>query len=627
MKLDIKQRKGKMSENIILLLFISLLTLWGANLLFNSWISDGPRVFYADDLGCLLDYNSVENGFDFIFGTGANKVRPLTYAAIYFTFYISNGQYEIIDEILLGLNFLNTVLVFFFTYWLQKNEQYVKRITISLICGILFIASRFAYYNISEVLGIMESLGVFFSISILFLLMLFTETERKKHYYCATILYAAVLYTHERYFVLFTLFLVAILLLPNDFSKNYKLLISPFLLLVSFWMIRFLLFGGRSFDGTGGTDIKETFNFFNVLKFYFSQIGYILGFQCGPQYLSGIDALHVSKYINFFLCIRIIAILWIFILFSKLLISNNAFRKMHLNKCVLFLTFIALCIASSSITIRVEMRWIYVSYTAFLIMIFWMIYTIPDQYNINIARKSSLLVIFLITLFVEQYYRGYYVNLYYWEEKDLSRELYEVTIGKYGTDFEGKHLIILGQNKNDDCFSDEDYWKSFFSPYINSENLKISYMNSANQVRDNISSNNIILFKDLESRKYVDVTSAFASNTLEPKINYKYGIYEDGWCEPDCEFEVDNYIDENLLLSFYYPDDMEPYGETGGTIIINNTDKIKFSLTGNFTTIKIELPQQEKNTVQIVSDYWVYENTDRSINGKLSSVLQINAVQ
>ena len=39
----------------------------------------------------------------------------------------------------------------------------------------------------------------------------------------------------------------------------------------------------------------------------------------------------------------------------------------HLKNTILFLGFIALCIGSSSVTIRVEMRWVYVAYAAALL--------------------------------------------------------------------------------------------------------------------------------------------------------------------------------------------------------------------------------------------------------------------
>ena len=51
------------------------------------------------------------------------------------------------------------------------------------------------------------------------------------------------------------------------------------------------------------------------------------------------------------------------------LIQKKAKRVESIPTVVLFVTFIGACIACSSVTIRVEMRWVYVSYaTALLFM-------------------------------------------------------------------------------------------------------------------------------------------------------------------------------------------------------------------------------------------------------------------
>lgn len=615
--------KGQTFEDIWLLTCFNLLILFGVNLLFNSWINDGPRVFYRDDLWCVISCINTGSGFDYIFSTGANKFRPIAYAAIYFSYLLSNGSYEIIDEILLGLNFLNSVLVFYFAFWLQKDEQHVKRIIRSLACGILYIASRFAYYNISEVFGIMEGLGILFSLSMLFSLIVYLQINIRKYYVYATILYGAVLYTHERYFVLFVLFLLVIFIKKVNLKQFCKMIVFPFLLLLSFWSSRLFLFGGRALDGTGGTDIKDTFNFLDMLKLCRSQVGYILGFQCGPAYLSGIHVSDVSRWINIFLCLRLIVILGIVLLFLRLLITNKEFREMHIKSFILFLVFIGSCIISSSVTIRVEMRWIYVSYSACLIMVFWMMYVISIHYETGTIRKLLLLCSLIITLIAEQYYREHYINIYYWTDKELAQSIYKATVDVYGDEMENKNLIFLISEEHDDDFLEtEEYWRQFFSPYFYSENITVSYKRSIQGVKDCITPKSIVLFEDLKNNRYVDITSAFP---LGVNITYKYGIYEDGWCDPDCEFEISNYQDEKVTLTFYYPNDVVPIGKEGGLIIINGEKEVEFSLTGNSTTIGIELPKQDTNSIRILSDYWVYENTGRSDDGRVSCVLQITA--
>ena len=54
-------------------------------------------------------------------------------------------------------------------------------------------------------------------------------------------------------------------------------------------------------------------------------------------------------------------------LLIRLVKSGKDVRRFLLKNIALFLGFIAMCIASSSVTIRVEMRWVYVSLAAALL--------------------------------------------------------------------------------------------------------------------------------------------------------------------------------------------------------------------------------------------------------------------
>lgn len=79
----------------------------------------------------------------------------------------------------------------------------------------------------------------------------------------------------------------------------------------------------------------------------------------------------------------------------------------HLKNAVLFLVFITLCIGSSSVTIRVEMRWVYVAYAAALLFF---------AYLSRVMGKAGILVLLYGCLIfpVETYYRDNWDNLYLW---------------------------------------------------------------------------------------------------------------------------------------------------------------------------------------------------------------------
>lgn len=618
MKKQLIRTKDENSINTYLIFTICLFVLLGTNILFNAWICAGNRVFHADDLLVVNKFLRSSAG-EFIFSTGANKIRIVAQTMVWIILKVSEGNWELIDEILLILNFINATVVFVFAYIVQRNAENIRRCGLALICGVLFIASRFAYYNISELLGVMEGIAVTFALGILLLLFLYMEKGGQKYFYSAIGLYFLLIFTHERYFVLFIIFFVPLFFKKNmNLKEKTKKALLPLMVVGIFWIIRIVLFGNRAIDGTGGTSVSDTFDVLTAIEYCFSQVMYILGVNCGPEYLNGIEAKQVPLFIHTLVFLNIVFVLCMLVIYLRLMIKDRQFRYENLKIFVLFISFIALCIICSSVTIRVEMRWIYVSYAAYLVLLIYMMHGILLYYPIDV-RKIALTGFWVVLLLItEQFYRMHYSNIFYWQEKDLSKELYDVTVGKYGSEIENKNIIIIGDVWKERTL---DEWKLFFTPYLKSDGINVIYVENtyeAEQCVKNIG-NKIVLFEDSKTRRYTDITAKMSG------VARKYGIYEDGWCDMDCEFEVMGNITDRVTLTLYYPEDCEVKGTPNGTIIVNGENRIDFELTSNLTTIELELDPYPINAVQVKLNYWVYENTGRSEDGRISSVLTVEA--
>ena len=518
----------KRTNSILIINFFAMFVVFLTNLLFNSWICEGNRAFYMDDLSLMTNYSN-KTFLEFVFSHSANKIRPVSHFFIWCVAKLAGHNYEIIDIFLLLLNYANALLVYMFSLTILHTKKYADKVILACICAIMFIASRLAYYNISEVFGIMEGIAIGLAIGMLLMLYMFMDSGKIKYFGLAVILYTLLIYVHERYFILFFLFIVSLLFNKEmRTTQKWKAIIAPFIVFVSYWVIRALLFGDRAVDGTGGTSIGDTFNFLTAVKFCFSQVGYILDFNCGPTYLNGITASQVPLQINILLLFNVIVVLGIAFLYFSSLIKDKICMQDNFKIFILFITFIGLCIICSSTTIRVEMRWIYVSYTAFLIMFFHMISVLLEYHPVNL-KKTVLFSIYLISVLItEQFYRSHYTNIYYWELKDFSREIYDVTIGKYGTELEGKNIIIVGDFwKNAKRESVE--WKKFFSLYLNAELIDVIYVKDiyeASQLADEYA-DSIVLLEDKETRRYVDITDKMNLRG----VVYIYGIYDDLWCD------------------------------------------------------------------------------------------------
>lgn len=115
----------------------------------------------------------------------------------------------------------------------------------------MFLASRMAYYQIGQVLGLMETMALWMAISILWNLYRYVNEEnREKCFYIASLLYFGVCFVHERYMTLLPLLLLALLLKQ---CKKISLWLSTIVSFGLVQLIRAFTIGSVLPAGTGGT--------------------------------------------------------------------------------------------------------------------------------------------------------------------------------------------------------------------------------------------------------------------------------------------------------------------------------------------------------------------------------------
>jgi len=128
----------------------------------------------------------------------------------------------------------------------------------------------------------------------------------------------------------------------------------------------------RSFipEGTGGTEISETFSVSGFLASLRSEILYLFGVNTGPEHLNGINFADVNIIIK---CCIATAFIFLVLFVIKFIIAaimySEKFEIKWTANILLFLGFIIGSIVASSVTIRVEMRWLYAPYL-FLLLFF-----------------------------------------------------------------------------------------------------------------------------------------------------------------------------------------------------------------------------------------------------------------
>ena len=515
------------------------------------------KALYMDDL-YLFSFFREQDFFTFSFPIGeAVRFRPVYWALSYIEMvFVGNdpNRYWYFNVVLNGLL---ACFLCYFSWVVSKGKKIV-----SLSLSLIFLSAHFAYYQIAQALGILETLALGFSLITLYFLYL--QLNEEKHFLrnliFSHIFFFLLVFTHERYIALLPLFYVPLFFRGR--AGEAKILtggkILPLAQAFLFYAIRKFAIGSFIPKGTGGTEVTESFKLEEALQNAFTEVYYIFGFQKGPEHLNGIPWENVAENIRklvyasivvlgiaVFLCL-IFALIRIFktdksigestessigkstesgtgnhsVKATANNVANDATNKSASNfkkeqkrvkparlrtfigNNLLFLIFIAMCIGSSSVTIRVEMRWVYVSFAASLLYF---------SYLLGVSRLPLgtifCLAFICLRLPVEHYYRSYFPQIYFWEDQDRMNSLAEETIEKYGREgVLGKQVYILENKYKMSKFYGDTFFQVFDEDF-SGHGTKIHFIKDLTRLPKEANRENSLVLEEVpEERAYRDIT-------------------------------------------------------------------------------------------------------------------------
>ena len=597
--------------------FLAFLFLLGSAYWINRQIH--IKALYMDDL-YLFSFFREQNFFEFSFPIGqAVRFRPVYWAISYIEMALVGAD----PNRYLHFNiFLNSLLAFFLFFFSLKMTK--KRI-LSLSLGLLFLSAHFAYYQIGQAIGILETLALGFALLTLYFLYRQIDCEERifgKMLFFSHLFFFLLIFTHERYVALLPLFYIPLIFRGKKAggntgvvaqnigaqeakaSENAKALDSrkasdyakasdsawsgnaterkgyivieqgesestsvntgastgastsastgastsaststsaytnvsesvnasigqqdksdresvkrpkllpfflPFVQAFLFFSIRSLAIGSFVPKGTGGTEVQDGFSLTKALSHAFSQVFYIFGIQAGPDYLAGIPWEEVGRKHRYVIYASIAVLAFSILLALLFAIRKGKLKKEFFGKNILFLCFIALCIGCSSITIRVEMRWVYVSFAAALLYFAYLLG------NTGMPIPTFFALLFVCLRFpAEMKYRESFPRIYFWEDQDRMNSLAEQTIGKYGRDYVlGKQVYILENNYKMSKFYGDTFFQ-VFDPEMSGQGTKIHFIKDFRELPSEANFYNSLVLKEVpEERAYRDITQEVFPN-------------------------------------------------------------------------------------------------------------------
>ena len=489
---------------------------------------------YMDDLYMWSTYGE-QSLLEFAFPIGTStRFRPVYWLATYLQMAIVGNHISWFVPFNIICNIFVAASIY---YMAVKISRYRFP---AFLSGICYLVSRFAYYQIGQALGLMETMALGMALWILYLMYRYlnaphekTEAElleegnairaaeqlaRRKEkdrgllaslfggekepsggaakrplqihlkksgdwrFALSLLLYFLLAFTHERYIALLPVFYLALICRMLREEKHYRRaflrenrrwLIAPAVLFALIFVIRALCIGSAIPAGTGGTEVTDTFRLGEALSYAISQVLYIFGVNAGPEHLNGLPWEQTPALIRALTKVSILALLFICAVFALTLLLDLFSREQEgrrrffrsIQNVLLFLLFIAMCIGCSSVTIRVEMRWIYVSYAAALLFCTYMIGVIGDKRRTPPAVTGIVCVVFLayslLSVSCNVFYRQYFPRLYFWPDQLRMNSLAEETWEKYGKDLFGRDIYILGNSYGMSDFYKDTFFKTF----------------------------------------------------------------------------------------------------------------------------------------------------------------------
>ena len=532
------------------------------------------RALYGDDL-YLWSFYGCEDFWSFTFPkVTKGNFRPFYWALSYLEFRLIGPHVHWYARFNVLLNVAIAWVIYFFSRRLSRLTRTPQGMRIGqavgLLTGMLYLQSHFAAYQIAQVLGLLESLALLLALLTLWGLFDYMEGRGTRAYLRACLCFFLVIFTHERYIALAPLFYLAVLTqylterrlcrrfapsrsscaasdeIPamNRLGRTVELLL-PLLILAVFFGTRVVVAGEAIPVGTAGTKVQDTFSLAEALGFAFSQVAYIFGINAGHAIFCGVSFADSARWVQGLIVLSWLCLLLMLVLYVRMAWKRGRITPRLIGENLLFICFIALCIGSSSITIRLETRWVYVSYTAALLYLSYMLGEIAKSGAVKakagravrtraatVQRASTAsisasgeraafhgmaMVLAFSLLFmaygavmtpVEHYDRQHYPNIFFFFDQDRVNSLADCTIDAVGAgEFLGKKQVYIYYNYYEMSDFYAEYFYKPFDPEKTGQGTEIHFINRPDEMPADATVENSVVLMEHGNRSYIDVTA------------------------------------------------------------------------------------------------------------------------
>lgn len=586
------------------------------------FVNRGFRIsgLYMDDLYMWSCWGE-QSFLEYVFPLNSTRCRFLYWMAAWAELALVKNHLGWIVPINLLLNAALGVFLYGFAQKLSKSR------IVGFWAALLFLSSPFAYYQVGQLLGLMETMGLCFALAQCWFLYRYRKERQGHSFYLALLFYFLNCFTHERYMVLLPMFFCCLLLKRE---RRWQRWLSPLVTFLAVMGLRVLMIGTLSPAGTGGTQVADTFTKRGALMNLLSELLYCMGVNAGPEHLNGLP----WELTPFPVKLLVLFANLLMLLFLTMAVFDLRHMKRYgisagalLGDLVFFLGFALGCAAAAAVTIRVELRWVYAVYT-FLLLLIAMLFGArrrvrlkrdadPEaQQRYSISDHLPLLVLCAFLLFmlpVQLCYRSHAGKIYLFPNQARYNSLADVSYGKYGDAIFGKEIIIIGNSYEMSEFTAETFFKTF-DPARRAAGTTVRHVDSAldfGQVTDSM----LVYMEDPAHDGFLDATELVRSM----KLSAEYGYYRDGWMDERARLTLLTGGSGEIVLQLMYPGNLR--GDEHIFVQQDGGEIQEYPLEANVSELRLAAPPRQLVTLSFSQNFYVENAAEQRGEDRLSMIV------
>ena len=443
----------------------------------------GQGAIMGDDIGVFttVDFGNRALWQEFLY-QGSNRYRPIFELILNLYSRVFGNVYELYFLANIAVNMVLSVAIFFL----------IKRVTrgnfLFAASGVfLYVLAPFSYYQILQVIGVLESYSLLFLVLMMHELLSFWHGKRL-HILSAVLFLTLLIFTHERYVVTAPWCVIIILCSSGTNWKEkigYSILaLMPMCLNI---FLKEVVFGSRFMEGTAFEPIE--FDVLRIISMFISSLATVVGLNVGPEYLNGF---------NFFLYPRRLKLLALaavglaFLLFFAYIVTaiiKEKDKKKRINELKLMfisVSGIGALILCSSVTIRVEMRWLYAPFVVYLMYLMYVVSKVKLNVFIRkvkwipFLRYGCMAALLFVTLVINYPYQKQIDRIFFPKAMIISDNVYESTIDCYGENLADYKLYFVGNHEAEWAVGYPG--RSIFDVYFD-EQVDFTFVDSVDQIQ------------------------------------------------------------------------------------------------------------------------------------------------